>query len=106
MGGQSRYRKTSSSAVVRVRWTSQSLGDIARLHAFLVEVNRSSAAKIVRSFTAAARQLREHPRSGEVLEEFAPREVRRLIVGPYELRYEVTEQEIFILRLWHGHEDR
>jgi plasmid stabilization system protein ParE len=75
------------------------------LHAFL-EVNRSSAAKIVRSFTAAARQLREHPRSGEVLEEFAPREVRRLIVGPYELRYEVTEQGIFILRLWHGHEER
>ena len=91
---------------MRVRWTSQSLGDIARLHAFLVEVNRSSAAKIVRSFTAAARQLREHPRSGEVLEEFAPREVRRLIVGPYELRYEVTEQGIFILRLWHGHEER
>jgi plasmid stabilization system protein ParE len=76
------------------------------LHAFLVEVNRSSAAKIVRSFTVAARQLWEHPRSGEVLEEFAPREVRRLIVGPYELRYEVTEQGIFILRLWHGHEDR
>jgi len=68
---------------VRVRWTSQSLGDIARLHAFLAGVNRSAAAKIVRSFTLAARQLREHPRSGEVLEEFAPREVRRLIVGAY-----------------------
>ncbi len=90
---------------MRVRWTSRSVADVARLHAFLV-ANRSSAAKIVRSFTAAARQLREHPRSGEVLEEFAPREVRRLIVGPYELRYEVTEQGIFILRLWHGHEER
>jgi plasmid stabilization system protein ParE len=91
---------------VRVRWTSQSLGDVARLHAFLAEVNPPSAAKVVRSFTAAARQLREHPRSGEVLEEFAPREVRRLIVGPYEMRYEISEQGIFILQLWHGHEDR
>lgn len=91
---------------MRVEWTSRSLGDIARLHAFLAEVNRPSAAKVVRSFTAAARQLREHPRSGEALEEFAPREVRRLIVGPYEMRYEITEQSIFILRLWHGHEDR
>jgi plasmid stabilization system protein ParE len=91
---------------VRVRWTSQSLGDVARLHAFLAEVNRPSAAKVVRSFTAAARQLREHPRSGEVLEEFAPREVRRLIVGSYEMRYEIAEQGIFIFRLWHGHEDR
>jgi plasmid stabilization system protein ParE len=90
---------------VRVRWTSQSLGDVARLHAFLAEVG-PSAAKVVRSFTAAARQLREHPRSGEVLEEFAPREVRRLIVGSYEMRYQIAEQGIFILRLWHGHEDR
>jgi len=73
---------------VKVKWTSQSLGDVARLHAFLAEVNRPSAAKVVRSFTAAARQLREHARSGELLEEFAPR------------------QAIFILRLWHGHEDR
>jgi plasmid stabilization system protein ParE len=91
---------------VRVRWTSQSLGDVARLHAFLAEVNKPAAARIVRSFTAAARQLREHPRSGEVLEEFAPREVRRLIVGPCEMRYELTAQAIFILRLWHGHDDR
>jgi plasmid stabilization system protein ParE len=91
---------------VRVKWTSQSLRDVARLHAFLAEVNRPSAAKVVRSFTAAARQLREHPQSGELLEEFAPREVRRLIVGPYEMRYEVTAQAIFVLRLWHGHEDR
>ena len=60
----------------------------------------------MRSFTTAAKQLREHPRSGEQLEEFSPREVRRLIVGQYEMRYEVAEQEIFILRLWHGNEDR
>jgi plasmid stabilization system protein ParE len=72
----------------------------------LAEVNQPSAAKVVRSFTAAARQLREHPRSGELLEEFAPREVRRLIVGPHEMRYEITTQAIFILGLWHGHEDR
>jgi plasmid stabilization system protein ParE len=91
---------------VRVGWTSESLGDVARLHAFLAEVNKSAAARIVRSFTAAARQLREHPRSGEVLEEFAPGEVRRLIVGPCEMRYELTAQAIFILRLWHGHDDR
>ena len=91
---------------MRVGWTSESLGDVARLHAFLAEVNKPAAARIVRSFTAAARQLREHPRSGEVLEEFAPREVRRLIVGPCEMRYELTAQAIFILRLWHGHDDR
>jgi len=41
-----------------------------------------------------------------LLEEFAPREVRRSIVGPCEMRYEIAAQSIFILRLWHGHEER
>ena len=106
MGRKPRHRQTATHTVVRVRWTSQSLGDLARLHTFLAEVNRPAATKIVRSFTAAAKQLREHPRSGEQLEEFAPREVRRLIVGQYEMRYEIADQGIFILRLWHGNEDR
>ena len=35
-----------------------------------------------------------------------PREVRRLIVGNYEMRYEQTEGGAVILRLWHTREDR
>lgn len=91
---------------MRIKCTSRSLGDVARLHAFLADLSRPAAAKIMRFFTTAAKQLREHPRSSEQLEEFAPREVRRLIVGQYEMRYEIAEQGIFILRLWHGNADR
>jgi len=35
-----------------------------------------------------------------------PREVRRIIVGDYELRYEIADATIFILRLWHSRENR
>ena len=58
------------------------------------------------SITDAPRPLLENPRIGEKLEEFAPREVRRIIVGPYEIRYEVTNEMIYVLRLWHTREDR
>ena len=38
---------------------------------------------------------------------FEPREMRRLIVGQYELRYDVIEDvTVVILRLWHTREDR
>jgi hypothetical protein len=40
------------------------------------------------------------------LEEFSPREVRRLIVDDYELRYEVTDDTLTVLALWHTREDR
>ncbi|MER0215691.1 MAG: type II toxin-antitoxin system RelE/ParE family toxin [Nitrosomonas sp.] len=48
----------------------------------------------------------QYPQLGVKLEEFLPRDVRRMIIGDYELRYELTDEAIYILRLWHGREDR
>jgi hypothetical protein len=33
-------------------------------------------------------------------------EVRRILVGRYEVRYEIQESIIYALRLWHTREDR
>ena len=61
---------------------------------------------MIKQLVAGAEQLLTYPQLGVSLEEFAPRDVRRIIVGDYELRYEVTENLIYILRLWHAREDR
>ena len=45
-------------------------------------------------------------RIGLRLEEFAPREVRRLVVGRYEVRYLVERDALHVLRIWHTREDR
>jgi plasmid stabilization system protein ParE len=55
---------------------------------------------------AAPARLIEYPRLGAPLAEFAPRDVRRLIVDDYELRYEIRVGTIVVLNLWHGREDR
>jgi plasmid stabilization system protein ParE len=91
---------------VQVRWTSKALGDLARLHAFLAPVNPRAAATVFDKLSAAPDALFTQPRLGQALSEFTPRDVRRLIVGDYEMRYEVVEQNIWILRLWHTREDR
>ena len=79
---------------------------MARLHEFLALVNKPAAARTVQKLTAASARLTANPRIGEKLEEFEPREVRRIIVGHYEIRYEIRESSIFVLRLWHTREDR
>ena len=89
-----------------VKWTAKALSDLERLHDFLAPVNKPVAIRLVQSLAAAPARLIEHPRLGEVLEEFAPREVRRLLVGQYEIRYEVRKDAIFVLRLWHTRENR
>ena len=91
---------------MELKWTSKALSDLSRLHDFLALVNRPAAVRIVRSLTAAPARLLEHPRIGEKLEEFEPREVRRILVGQYEMRYEIRESIIYVLRLWHTREDR
>lgn len=91
---------------MELKWTSKALSDLARLHEFLSSVNKLAAADTVQSLTIASARLREHPRIGEKLEEFEPREVRRLLVGRYEIRYEIQKSTLYMLRLWHTREAR
>jgi plasmid stabilization system protein ParE len=91
---------------VELKWTSKALSDLTRLHEFLEPMNAEVAARTVRSLSRAAHDLLAHPRIGRRLAEFEPREVRHIMVGRYELRYEIQETTLYILRLWHMREDR
>ncbi|HEY9566854.1 MAG TPA: type II toxin-antitoxin system RelE/ParE family toxin [Thalassobaculum sp.] len=91
---------------MQVRWTSRAYDALTRLYEFLRPVNRQAAARAVRSLTATALRLVEHPRIGERLEEFDPLEVRRVVVGRYAMRYEIRQPSIYVLRIWHTREDR
>lgn len=91
---------------MELKWADKAVSDLARLYEFLAPVNRDSAARTVQALTAAPTSLLANPRIGEKLEEFEPREIRRILVGHYEMRYEIQESTIYVLRLWHSREDR
>ncbi len=91
---------------MELKWTSKALSDLARLHEFLATVDKPAAARAVRMLTAAPTKLLTNRRLGERLEEFDPREVRRILVGHYEMRYEIQQSIIYVLRLWHTREER
>lgn len=91
---------------MELKWTGKALSDLVRLHEFLAPLDRQAAARTVQSLTAAPKTLLGNPRIGEKLEEFEPREVRRILVGRYELRYEIRESVIHVLRVWHTRENR
>jgi plasmid stabilization system protein ParE len=91
---------------MKLQWTSKALSDLVRLHEFLAPVNPQAADKTVKSLTGAATRLLEHPRIGEKIEQYEPREVRRLLIGRYEMRYEIRDATIYLLRIWHTRENR
>jgi len=91
---------------MELRWTSKALSDLVRLYEFLSPLNKNTAAATVQALTAASTKLLSQPRIGEKLEEFEPREIRRILVGHYEMRYEIQQSTIYVLRLWHTREER
>ena len=91
---------------MELKWTSKALSDLARLFEFLAVVNRQAAARTVQVLAQAPAALLNNPRIGERIEEFEPRDVRRLLVGRYEIRYEIQDSILYILRLWHVRENR
>jgi plasmid stabilization system protein ParE len=105
MGGESRCEETDAP-LMELRWAPAARSDLERLHQFLEPFDAKAAAQVIRRIVAMGDNLVEQPRLGERLEEFDPREVRRIIVGRYELRYELTPEALFILRIWHTREER
>lgn len=91
---------------MEIKWTSKSLSDLSRLYNFLAPVNKQAAANTVQSLTEAPNKVIHQPRIGEKLDEFEQREVRRLLVGHYEMRYEISNDTFYVLRIWHTRERR
>jgi len=91
---------------MKLRWTGKALADLERLYDFLAVVNPPAAARTVQSLTKTPTRLLANSRIGKQLFEFEGREVRRIIVGKYEIRYEIQDSCIYILRLWHTREHR
>lgn len=90
---------------MKIQWTSKASLDLVRLHEHLRPVAPDAAARVIRQLAHAPDRLLDYPRIGEKLEAYAPREVRCIIVGNHELRYEIANATIFILRLWHCREN-
>ena len=91
---------------MKIQWTTKASSDLVRLHEHLNPVAPDAANWLIQQLARAPDKLLDFPRIGEKLEAYEPREVRRILVGNYELRYEIANATIFILRLWHSRENR
>lgn len=91
---------------MNLKWTNKADSDLRRIYEFLSTVNKSVAIKTIKKIAKQVPMLLDNPRLGERLTQFNPREVRHLLLGNYEVRYELKNEMIYILRLWHAREDR
>ncbi len=78
-----------------------------RLTAFLAEAPPTIAEEMVRRLEAKTQQLARFPHLGRKLNHRQLRETT-VVYGKsrYVIRYQITEDAIRIVRIWHGRENR
>jgi plasmid stabilization system protein ParE len=107
LGSKSEHGYTlASTRSVTIRWTKRASRDVGRLSGFLAPVAPAVAASVAQLLTSAPNRLLGFPRIGERVESYMVKEVRKLSVNQYVMHYEIKDNEILILRIWHSREDR
>lgn len=90
-----------------LKWSPAAIADIQRLRAFIEPHNPEAVRRAAASLKQVAGLLLTHPGIGKRLE---GRQDRDLFVPfgqrGYVMRYRLDGDEIVILRIWHGLEDR
>ncbi|MEE4348834.1 MAG: type II toxin-antitoxin system RelE/ParE family toxin [Pacificimonas sp.] len=89
-----------------ITWSNVALDDLERVVRFLLSADAELAGRIRAELLNAPERLQDFPRLGPLVEGHEEDGVRRLVFGRYEIRYEVTEERVIILRVFHQREDR
>lgn len=91
---------------MQVAWTELAERDLERVYSFLAAKSLLAAAKVADALREAPNRLQMQPHAGQRIETITSREVRRIVVGHYEIRYAVVGEVIRILRIFHAREER
>ena len=91
----------------RLKWSPQSLRDVARLHDFLAPKSRDAARRAIKAIRQGAKMLGRHPEMGRPVEEM-PAEFREWVIefgsGAYVALYRYDGKEVVNLAVRHGRE--
>jgi plasmid stabilization system protein ParE len=93
-----------------LKWLPEAVSDLMRLREFIRVHDPLAAARAAARILEAVRNLQAFPEIGRPVLDVEIPGMRDLFIpfgqAGYWLRYAVTRQEILIIRIWHGREDR
>jgi plasmid stabilization system protein ParE len=106
-----RALELSASAVILVHNhpsgdPTPSPADLRRLQDFPADKSPRAAARVTQMLARGPDRLKDFPRMGARLDQFHEGEVRRIILGDYEMRYEIDAETLWVLQIWHCREVR
>jgi len=90
---------------MKIYYSPESIKDLDRLREFIERKNPLAARRIANTILAGVKKLKVFPNMGLPVDRATdPKVIRDLYVGKYAIRYLVSNESIYILRIWHGME--
>lgn len=90
---------------MKLIFSKAAVDDLVRLRDFIAQHSPETAQRVAQRLRGAIQRLVDTPQIGRPVANMLG-EVRELIFGKYVVRYEVRQRYLYILRVWHGKEDR
>jgi plasmid stabilization system protein ParE len=91
---------------MRIGYSPEAIDDLQRLVEFVEDKNPFAARRIVINLQEGVDKLKRFPRIGlPVLKASDPEQVRDLYISNYTVRYLITDEIIYVLRIWHSKEN-
>ena len=91
---------------MNLRFSPEAVEDLIRLRNFIEEKNPTAAQRIANDLLLGLEKLKVFPEIGLKVERaFDPNRIRDLFIGSYTVRYLIGDDEIVVLRVWHGKEN-
>ncbi|MDL1977027.1 MAG: type II toxin-antitoxin system RelE/ParE family toxin [Deltaproteobacteria bacterium] len=90
---------------MKLIFSKAAVHDLARLRDFIAQHSPEAAQRVAQRLRGAIQRLVDTPQIGRPVDSMLG-EIRELIFGKYVVRYEVRQQYLYILRIWHAKEDR
>lgn len=90
---------------MNILYTPEAIDDLTRLREFISEKNPHAAQRVAGELLEGINKLKVFPKMGITVNRAPdPSIIRDLFIGSYTVRYLLTNEQIHILRLWHGKE--
>ena len=85
-----------------VIWTVPAWRDLEAAAEFIARDSESYAAAFVQEVKDSVTSLTQFAEMGRMVQEFGDQRIRELLVTPYRLIYEVSDDRVLVLALIHG----
>ncbi len=101
----SAHLENEVAEVRALRWSGPALQDLKQIRAWVARDSPDSARRLAKRIRSQVESLAEFPKAGRIVPEIGIETYREVIVRPYRAIYEVQNNAVVILRVWHSHRD-